>query len=318
MTHTLFALSEAIASLAGGCAPWLTAIRVGSHQHATGIAWNEHTIVAADRALPALDSFAVVVPGGHLAVGRVLHRDAERNLALLRLDGARVVPAMPKAQPPAIGSLAIVVGADSDATPTVRLTTVHRHAKGGELVVVLDLTAAQAEPGSLVLDATGAVLGVVQIGHDGVVAVMPHRTIAHCIETAPHALAQVTSHALAQAAPPPAVRITPATPPRRAAGSSQRGWFGVALQPITVPEQLVPRAGQSSGRQVVGITAGGPAELAGLRLGDVLLSLDGHSTSGPHSLRAFLESSRVGSTVEVRLLRDGTLASARLTVAEAP
>jgi serine protease Do len=81
---------------------------------------------------------------------------------------------------------------------------------------------------------------------------------------------------------------------------------------------LVPRAGQASGRLVVGITVGGPAEQAGLRVGDVLLSLDGHTTSGPNALRAFLEGSRIGNQIEVRILRDGNVATARLTVGEQP
>jgi S1-C subfamily serine protease len=88
------------------------------------------------------------------------------------------------------------------------------------------------------------------------------------------------------------------TPP-----SARRGWLGVVLQPITVPDTIATRAGQSSGPMVVSITAGGPAEQAGLRVGDVLLALNGTSASGPHALRAFLESERIGSTVAVLLLR---------------
>jgi S1-C subfamily serine protease len=306
VTHALFALSEAIASLAAGSAAWLTAIRVGSNQHATGIAWGEHSVVATDRALPALDSFALVMPGGHLAAAKLLHRDAALNLALLRLDRPRAVPAMTTANPPPVGSLAIVVGADADATPTVRVAALHRHAHAGEHSAVLDLHEALAESGSLVLDATGAVLGMVQIVAGGVVAVMPHGTIGRFVETAPFG------------APTPAPRPAPIATPVRAPATARRGWFGVALQPITVPEPLVPRAGQASGRLVVGITVGGPAEQAGLRVGDVLLSLDGHTTSGPNALRAFLEGSRIGNQIEVRILRDGNVATARLTVGEQP
>jgi serine protease Do len=80
----------------------------------------------------------------------------------------------------------------------------------------------------------------------------------------------------------------------------------------------VARAGQASGRLVVGITPGGPAERAGIRVGDVLLALDGFSTSGANSLRSFLEGSRIGSKVEARLLRDAVIATAWLTVAEHP
>jgi serine protease Do/serine protease DegQ len=94
--------------------------------------------------------------------------------------------------------------------------------------------------------------------------------------------------------------------------------LGVALQPITVPDALVARAGQASGRMVVSITKGGPAEMAGLRVGDVLLALNGTSASGPHALRAFLGSERIGSTVEVKSLRDGTVMTTRLTIAVQP
>ena len=312
MTHALFALSEAIARLAAAAAPWLLAIRVGSNQHATGIAWGDHSVVATDRALPPLDSFALVMPGGQLAAARVLHRDAALNLALLRLDGPRTVAAMTTAHPPPVGSLAIVVGADVDATPTVRLATVHRHPRVGAFAAVLDLHEAQAESGSLVLDAAGAFLGMVQIAN-GAVVVMPHRTIGRFVEAAsldaPPSIRRPGSSAPPSSAP---------ALPRRLPATGQRGWFGVALQPITVPEPLVPRAGQTSGRLVVGITANGPAEQAGLRVGDVLLSLDGHSTSGPNALRTFLESSVIGNQVEVRILRDGNVATARLTVAEQP
>jgi S1-C subfamily serine protease len=69
---------------------------------------------------------------------------------------------------------------------------------------------------------------------------------------------------------------------------------------------------------VVSVTKGGPAELAGLRVGDVLLALNGTSASGPHALRAFLDSEQVGSVVEVRLLREGNVQTAHLTVAAQP
>jgi len=103
-----------------------------------------------------------------------------------------------------------------------------------------------------------------------------------------------------------------------ATASGRRGWLGVALQPITVPDQLVQKAGQTSGRMVVSVSAAGPADRAGLRVGDVLLALDGYSTSGSHALRAFLGADRIGRQVEVRLLRDGSILSTFLTVAAQP
>jgi len=69
---------------------------------------------------------------------------------------------------------------------------------------------------------------------------------------------------------------------------------------------------------VVRIFADGPAERGGLRVGDVLLALNGISTSGPHTLRAFLGADRIGSTVEVKLLRDGAVLTTQLEVAMPP
>jgi S1-C subfamily serine protease len=69
---------------------------------------------------------------------------------------------------------------------------------------------------------------------------------------------------------------------------------------------------------VVSVTPGGPAEHAGLRLGDVLLAVDGDSVSGPHGLRDFIRAERIGTVIEIRLLRDGTIRSASLRIAPQP
>lgn len=106
--------------------------------------------------------------------------------------------------------------------------------------------------------------------------------------------------------------------PIPAAPGERRGWLGVSLQPITVPDNLAHRAGQRTARQVVSVSRGGPADRAGLRAGDVLLALDGSSTSGNHALRAFLASGRIGNAVEVRLMRDGLIHTTILTIAAQP
>jgi S1-C subfamily serine protease len=90
------------------------------------------------------------------------------------------------------------------------------------------------------------------------------------------------------------------------------------LQPITVPEGLAHRAGQRTARQVVSVTRGGPADRAGLRAGDVLLALDGASTTGNHALRAFLAPDKIGQSVQVRLMRDGLVHTTTMTIAAQP
>jgi S1-C subfamily serine protease len=153
---------------------------------------------------------------------------------------------------------------------------------GGEPVAELELAPQQVDPGGVVLDAHGRVLGLLRLGPVGQAIVQPLPG-------------------------PTAVPV-----------SSGRGWLGVSLQPTTVPDAVADRVGQQTGRLVVSLTAGGPAELGGLRLGDVLLTVNDVGLSGPHALRDALKAETIGSTITVGVLRDGGLMSIHLVVATRP
>jgi S1-C subfamily serine protease len=201
---------------------------------------------------------------------------------------------------PAVGSLALALGAAADGSPTVRLTTIywvgHAYANGsgplGE-AIILDLAADQVPEGGPVLDARGGLLGMASAGPQGEALVIPHATINRFLDP------------LGMAKTLPAMQ-------------TRRGWLGVALQPINVPQAMRSIAHQSSGRLVVSLTPGGPAEHAGLRLGDVLLAIDGQSVSGPLGLRAFIGADRLGSAIEIRLMREGTIRNVVLRIAAQP
>jgi S1-C subfamily serine protease len=299
MNHALAALSQSISQVVSAAAPLVSAIRIGPNRHITGLVCEGDMIVTTDQELPALDSYTVVLSHGHLAAARPALRDSACNLAVLRLDVAR--PTLnPEIAAAAVGNLALVVGADADGSPTVRLTVVHRFLRTAfGPAPVLDLPGQDLDPGSLVLDADGRLIGLASFGLNGEVMAIPGTVIGRAL------MPNLNSAA-------------PASVPIASFSAGRRGWLGVALQPITVPDALVSRAGQASGRMVVSITKGGPAEMAGLRVGDVLLALNGTSASGPHALRAFMGSERIGSTVEVRLLRDGNVVTTHLTIALQP
>ena len=289
---TLFAqLSEAIAGQVAAAAPLLAAIRVGPNRHVTGIVWQRDLVITSDQALPALDSFTLVLSGGILTAGRPARRNATSNLASLRLE-ASVHPAqvLPPAEP-RVGALALALGADVDAAPMVRLAVIHKvngsRGDNADRSLTLDMPASLVAEGGPVLDAAGGLLGMAIIGANNEATVIPHSAMVRLLETSP-------------------------TPDGR------RGWLGVALQPITVPDGMRGAVGQASGRMVVSLAPAGPADLAGLRPGDILLSLDGHSVTGAHALRAFLGPERVGRHVEVRLMRDGQVMTRQMTIAPQP
>jgi S1-C subfamily serine protease len=303
MIQGLAAFSASISRLAASAAPLLSAIRVGPNRHVTGLICQGNRILTTDQALPALESYTIVLSNRLLIPAHPGSRDPGADLAVLHLDTPWPV-ANPEVGTAAVGSLVIVLGADADASPTVRMTVIHRFARFADgWAPMLDLPGESVDQGSLVLDPNGHLVGLMTIGPNGEAMAIPGALISRIL---------VSNQAFT--APPP--------PPTGAQGSpfpsTRRGWLGVALQPITVPDQLVARAGQASGRMVVSLTKGGPAEMAGMRVGDVLLALDGTSTSGPQALRAFLGRDRAGTTVEAKLLRDGNVVTTQLTVAVQP
>jgi len=72
------------------------------------------------------------------------------------------------------------------------------------------------------------------------------------------------------------------------------------------------------GLLVIGVDAGGPAQKAGLLLGDVLITFDGQPVADPAELLAAMSSDRVGAEVEVGVIRAGRGEKVRVTVGERP
>jgi hypothetical protein len=280
MTSAFAAFSTSISGLVAAAAPSLVAIRSGPGLAVTGLLVEPATIITTDQALPAQDHYTVVMPHGDIIGASPGVR--ARALASLRLTTP--VAGKPLAIGAAqIGGLVLVLAADHAAAPMVRLTLVHRMIQaGGEPVAELELAPQQVDPGGVVLDAHGRVLGLLRLGPVGQAIVQPLPG-------------------------PTAVPV-----------SSGRGWLGVSLQPTTVPDAVADRVGQQTGRMVVSLTAGGPAELGGLRLGDVLLTVNDVGLSGPHALRDALKAETIGSTITVGVLRDGGLMSIHLVVATRP
>jgi S1-C subfamily serine protease len=306
MIQTLASFSTSISQLVMSATPLISAIRVGPNRHITGLVCQGDTILTTDQGLPALDSYTVVLANRLLVGARPGRRDPRANLAVLHLDTPWPAVGLEIASP-SIGAVVVVLGADADASPTVRLTVIHRFIRTADgPAPVLDLAGDRIDEGSPVLDPNGHLVGLAALGPNGEAVAVPGEVVCRML-TLKHAVP-------AGFAAPIAAPIAAPAPP----SAARRGYLGVALQPITVPEPLVSRAGQGSGRMVVSITKGGPAEMAGMRVGDVLLAMDGTSASGPHAMRAFLGGDRVGTTVEVKLLRDGNVVTTHVTVAVPP
>jgi S1-C subfamily serine protease len=106
--------------------------------------------------------------------------------------------------------------------------------------------------------------------------------------------------------------------PLLAEGRIARGWLGIGLQPVMIPDSWRQTAERESGLMVVGLAGGGPAEAAGMLPGDIVLDIDGAPAGRPRALTASLGPDRIGQTVALRVLRAGGVQAVNIIVAARP
>ena len=90
-------------------------------------------------------------------------------------------------------------------------------------------------------------------------------------------------------------------------GRVRRGFVGIAAQQTALPRrlQVVAAPRQTSAVMVSAIEAGGPAEAAGIKAGDLLLTVDGQPITGADDLVRLLTGDSIGRNVEFGVLRGG-------------
>ena len=87
-------------------------------------------------------------------------------------------------------------------------------------------------------------------------------------------------------------------------------------QPVRLPERQRGTGGRDRALLVVDVTAGGPADSAGVLVGDLILDLDQQPVGSTDDLLALLTTDRVGRGVPVRVLRGGVVAELTVTIGE--
>ena len=255
--------------------------------------WQPGIVVVSEQALPRKDEFELVAPGGSALAAKVAGRDASTNIAILKTAIAIAAPAYTAAEAKA-GALALAIGADGSGGVSARLGLVNLvdgewHSRRGGLIdrrIVLDIELAHREEGGPVFDAAGSCLGISTFGPRGRVIVIPHATLARVV--------------------PQLIKD----------GHVSRGWLGVALHAVAVPDALHESAGQTSGMMVMSVVENGPAAQGGIVAGDIVLSVDGISTHRFRKIARFFGGDSIGRKAEIRLIRGGAIITVQITIAE--
>jgi S1-C subfamily serine protease len=233
-----------------------------------------------------------------VSTARLRGRDSGTDLAVLETDASGLRPlefAGEIALKP--GQLALAVGRTANTGPIASFGIISgvsgewKTWRGGKIdpFVRLNIAAYPTLSGGAVLDAGGNLIGLVSTG-----------------------LSRSSVFA-----------VTRATIDRIAGKLSQqgyvsRGFLGVSLQPVELPSQIKEKLEQDAGIMLVGIEPEGPAAIAGLILGDVLVAADDNSLAQPEALADLLERTPAGQIVKFKVLRAGAVQDLGVRIGERP
>ena len=286
------AMADAVA-LAGA-----SVVQVQGHRRpASGVVYQDNTILTTTRALGREDGLRVRRPDGGEVDAELVGWDPASSLALLRANGLDLRPLTPASDTPRVGHLALALARSWSNALTASAGIVSviggplRTGRRRSIAEVLRTTAPMHEgfAGGAFVDVEGRLVGITTASEIRGLGVVIPASIA--LKTA----AAVLEH-----------------------GRLKRGYLGIAGQPVTLPEGQRQDDEHRTALLVVAVTNGSPAAGAGVLVGDVMLAFDGKPVESPEDLLDLLVGDRVGRTVPLRILRGRESVDLNVAVGERP
>ncbi|TYK44957.1 S1C family serine protease [Actinomadura decatromicini] len=90
-------------------------------------------------------------------------------------------------------------------------------------------------------------------------------------------------------------------------GRVRRAFLGLVAAPVPVPAAMRPRIGQDEALRVAEVVPGSPADQAGLRRGDLVLTAGGTPVSHAQSLQRLMFAEAIGRPLPITVLRNGAM-----------
>ena len=296
----LLALSNDLAGAVERAGRAVVSVHARRRIPSSGILWRPGVVLAANHTVRKDEEITVTLGSGETVAATLAGRDAGTDLAVLRLaastSGAPVAELADDASL-AVGRLVVAVGRPGEGGVTASLGIVSalgpewRTWNGGRIdrLVRLDLAIYDGFSGGPLVDASGKIFGLNTSGlARGAAVTIPRATVE-----------RVAAQLLER-------------------GRVARGYLGLGMQPARLPaalRQALALPGEGA-LLIVSVESGGPADAAGVLLGDVLVSLDGSYVQEPADVLALLGPERVGKEVVARLVRGGAEITRTITVGE--
>ncbi|QJA05935.1 DegQ family serine endoprotease [Thermosulfurimonas marina] len=255
---------------------------------------NNHVVADADRVI-------VKLADGRTFKGKVVGKDPQSDVAVLKIDGQNL-PTVPLGDSDKIqvGEWVIAIGNPFGLSHTVTVGVVSAKGRSGlgitdyEDFIQTDAAINPGNSGGPLLNLRGEVIGMNTAiftrsgGYMGIGFAIPINIVK-----------LVAEQLIKQ-------------------GKVVRGWLGVVVQDLT--PALAEEFGLKSteGTLVAEVMKGSPADRAGLQRGDVIVEYEGKPVRNSSELRTYVGLTHPGTTVTMKVLRNGRPVTLKVTIGEYP
>ena len=297
---TFAALSHELATVVDRAGKSVVAIDARPRVPTSGILWRPSLVVATDHTIRREEEISVTLPDGRAVPAKIAGRDSTTDLAVLKLDESGGESAATGAgKNISVGNLVLAVGRAKGNHLVTSLGIASSVSgewqtwRGGKVdrFVRLDLSIFIGFSGSALVNASGGIAGINTTGlARGLGVTIPVSTVNRVVDELV------------------------------AKGHIARGYIGIATQPVILPERLSTKLNlaNQSGLIIVTVEPDGPADKAGMMIGDILVSLDGAPASDIGDIQAKLGSEFIGRSIAASVLRGGALVPFTLGISERP
>jgi len=256
---------------------------------------NHHVVEAADQ-------IEVAMADGHKAKARIIGSDPETDLAVIKIELGKDLPAITfgHSEEAHVGDIVLAVGNPFGVGQTVTMGIVsalkrnHLGLNTFENFIQTDAAINPGNSGGALVDANGNLLGINSAiyspngGSLGIGFAIP-------VSTAKKVMEQIIQ-----------------------SGSVTRGWIGVAVQEITPELAESFKLGNVQGVLISEVVRGGPADQAKVKAGDILTMVNNKPLTDSNAMLDTIASLPPGKAVVLKLLRNQTEVVVQVKVGKRP
>jgi serine protease DegQ len=258
-------------------------------------------ILTNNHVVEAADDIEVVLADARKAKAKVVGTDPETDLAVIKIDLDKLpVMVLGHVDQARVGDVVLAIGNPFGVGQTVTMGIIsalgrnNLHINHFENFIQTDAAINFGNSGGALIDTNGNLLGINSAiysqtgGSVGIGFAIP-------VTTAKSVMESILKD-----------------------GHVVRGWIGVESQEIT-PE-LAESFGlkRDSGAIIAGVVRNGPADKAGMKPGDILLSVDGKSVKDTNDMINFIAQLQPGGKSTMRVLRKARETDLSITVGKRP